>query len=41
MKLENLEKKINYRFEKRELLRMAVCHRSYINEHRMDRLDCN
>ncbi len=41
MKLENLEKKINYRFEKRELLRMAVCHSSYINEHRMERLDCN
>lgn len=41
MKLEDLEKRINYRFEKRELLRMAVCHSSYINEHRMERLDCN
>ena len=41
MKLENLEKKIGYQFSRRELLRMAVCHSSYVNEHRMERLDCN
>lgn len=41
MKLENLEREIGYRFHSRDLLEKAVCHSSYINEHRMKRIDCN
>lgn len=39
--LQELEQKIGYSFKNRELLRTALRHSSYANEHRMDRLACN
>jgi len=39
--IEELEKKINTKFEKIDFLRTAVTHRSYINEHRNYKLDHN
>ena len=40
-KTEKLEKLIGYQFHRRELLDMALRHSSYVNEHRMNRLECN
>lgn len=40
-KLQELEKKIGYQFQNMELLRTALRHSSYVNEHRLNRLDCN
>jgi len=39
--IEGLEKKIKVKFEKIDLLRMAVTHRSYLNEHRSYKLEHN
>lgn len=39
--LQELEQKIGYCFQNRALLRTALRHSSYANEHRMDRLECN
>lgn len=39
--LQGLERKAGYRFRDAELLRRALRHSSYVNEHRMNRLDCN
>ncbi len=39
--LRELEKKIGYQFQNPGLLRQAVTHSSYANEHRMDKLQCN
>jgi len=39
--IEGLEKKIKEKFEKIDLLRTAVTHRSYLNEHRSYKLDHN
>ncbi len=41
MKLEELEKKLNYHFKDRKLLEQALCHSSYANERHMDRLQNN
>lgn len=38
MKLEELERKLGYRFHDRRLLEQALCHSSYANERHMDRL---
>lgn len=40
-KIAELEKRIGYRFSNRELLRRALMHTSYSNEHRMNKLDNN
>ena len=40
-KLQELERKIQYKFHDIELLKTALRHSSYVNEHRMNRLDCN
>lgn len=39
--LQHIEEKIHYRFHNRELLRQALTHSSYTNEHRLDRTQCN
>lgn len=39
--IEDLEKKIKTKFKNIDLLRTAVTHRSYINEHRSHKLDHN
>ena len=39
--LKELEQKINYQFRNEQLLRQAMTHSSYVNEHRMDKLQCN
>ncbi|MCI8599014.1 MAG: ribonuclease III [Lachnospiraceae bacterium] len=41
MKLEGLEKKIGYQFQDKSLLKQALCHSSYANEHHWDRLKNN
>lgn len=41
MRTEDLEKRIGYRFKDKSLLEMALRHSSYINEHRMRKLECN
>ena len=38
MKLEELEKKLEYHFHDRKLLEQALCHSSYANERHIDRL---
>lgn len=38
MRLEELERKLGYRFRDRRLLEQALCHSSYANERHMDRL---
>lgn len=38
MKLEELERKLGYRFHDRRILEQALCHSSYANERHMDRL---
>ncbi len=40
-KLLELEERIGYSFENKELLKQAVLHSSYTNEHRMNRLQNN
>ena len=40
-KLLELEKRIGYSFENKELLKQAILHSSYTNEHRMNRLQNN
>ena len=40
-KLRELEEKTGYRFREFDRLCMAMRHSSYVNEHRMGRLDCN
>lgn len=39
--LKELEQRIGYPFQKEHLLRQAMTHSSYVNEHRMDKLQCN
>ncbi len=39
--MEILEQTIGYRFHNRELLRQALIHSSYVNEHHLSRLQCN
>ncbi len=41
VKLEKLEKKIGYTFQNKDLLRQAVTHSSYTNEHGMPKLASN
>lgn len=41
MNLENLEKEIQIKFKNKELLREAMTHRSYLNEHRGEKLNSN
>ncbi len=40
-KLNNLEKKIKIKFKNQNLLRQALIHRSYLNEHPEEKLDDN
>jgi ribonuclease-3 len=40
-KMNELEKKIGYQFHDKKLIETALCHSSYANEHRMDRITCN
>ena len=40
-RLKELEKKIGYTFQKKELLQKAVMHSSYTNEKHMKKQDCN
>ena len=40
-KLQELENRIQYKFHNSELLRTALRHSSYVNEHKMNRLNCN
>lgn len=40
-KIQELEKVIGYKFTDRELIFTALRHSSYVNEHHMNRLDCN
>lgn len=39
--LKDLEQKIGYRFRNEKFLRTALRHSSYVNEHKMNRLECN
>ena len=39
--MQELEKKLNYAFRNHALLEEALCHSSYANEHRADRLSSN
>lgn len=39
--LRELEKKIHYQFKNRKLLRQAMLHSSFANEHGVDKKDCN
>ena len=40
-KLEKLEQRIGYRFSDRELLKRAVSHSSFVNEHHLPKYECN
>ncbi|MGN1139882.1 MAG: ribonuclease III [Oliverpabstia sp.] len=40
-KIQKLENRIKYQFHNIELLETALRHSSYVNEHRMNRLECN
>ena len=40
-KIKELEHRIGYHFQDFNLLVMAMRHSSYVNEHHMERLDCN
>ena len=40
-KLDSLEEKIGYRFQNVSLIRQAMIHSSFTNEHHMDKLACN
>ncbi|MBP5224243.1 MAG: ribonuclease III [Lachnospiraceae bacterium] len=37
----NLEERIGYKFKNKELLRLALTHSSYVNEHKLRKEDCN
>ncbi|WP_062552134.1 ribonuclease III [Peptoniphilus phoceensis] len=39
--LENLEKKLNYKFKNKDLLKKALTHSSYVNENKMKQYECN
>lgn len=39
--LSRLEQRIGYLFQDKTLFRKALTHSSYVNEHRMDKLQCN
>ncbi len=39
--LDELQEKIGYRFKDRRLLVRAMTHSSYVNEHRLEKTDCN
>ncbi len=39
--LKELQEKIRYQFQNEKLLRRAMTHSSYANEHRIDKLNCN
>ena len=39
--LKELEKRISYRFQQKKLLRQALTHSSFANEHQIDKFDCN
>ena len=39
--MEQLEQRIGYRFRDPSLLRQALIHSSYVNEHHLSRLQCN
>ena len=39
--LKELQEKIGYRFQNEKLLRQAMTHSSYANEHRMDKTSGN
>ena len=39
--LSILEREIGYAFRDKELLKRAMTHSSYLNEHRRERLKCN
>ena len=39
--LSGLEQRIGYRFQDRSLFVKALTHSSYVNEHKMDKLQCN
>ena len=39
--LKELQEKIGYSFQNEQLLRQAMTHSSYANEHRIDKLNCN
>lgn len=39
--LENLEKKLNYNFKNKDLLKKALTHSSYVNENKMKQYECN
>ena len=39
--LSGLEQRIGYRFQDRTLFVKALTHSSYVNEHKMDKLQCN
>ena len=39
--IQELEKRIGYVFRNRKLICTALRHSSYVNEHRMNRLECN
>ncbi len=41
MRMEDLEQRIGYRFRNPALLRQALVHSSYVNEHHQSRLQCN
>lgn len=38
---EKLEKKINYSFKNKKLLKQAMTHSSYANEHNLGKINCN
>ena len=38
---ETLQKAVGYRFRDQALLKQALTHSSYVNEHRMSKADCN
>ena len=40
-KIKELEHRIGYHFRDFNLLVMAMRHSSYVNEHHMERLECN
>ena len=39
--IEELEKKLNYTFNDKKLIILAMTHSSYANEHKMSKLQCN
>ena len=40
-KLAKLEQAVGYKFRDKKILEQALRHRSYVNEHKLKRLDCN